>query len=383
MSHHEFISRARRDVGSRTSSGTGSRTSRRRLVQLGGAGAATFVLGATGSRALGQATPDATPGASLVASPVASPVAGGSLTIYCGRNEELIGALIPRIEEGTGITLDVRFGNTAELAAQILEEGDNTPAGLFFGQDAGSLGALARQGRLAALPETILTQVDERFRSPDGFWVGLSGRARVLVYNPETTDVATLPASIVDLPSTELGGPIGWAPTNASFQSFVTALRVTAGEDAAREWLEGIIATEPVTFDGNAPQIDAVANGEIAVGLVNHYYLYQARKETPDIAVENYFFPDGDIGSLINVAGVGVIAGSDQEAQALEVTQYLLGTEAQTYFATETSEYPLVAGVEPVAELPPLEDIETPDIDLTDLDSLEETLTLLTELGLI
>ena len=380
MSQHESVSRARRNWSSRTSSGT----SRRRLLQLGGAGAATLALGATGSPAFGQAaTPGATPAGTPGASPVASPVAGGSLTIYSGRNEELIGALVPRIQEATGITLDVRFGNTAELAAQILEEGDNTPAGLFFGQDAGSLGALARQGRLAELPDTILNQVDERFRSADGLWIGLSGRARVLVYNPETTDVATLPASIVDLPSTELGGPIGWAPTNASFQAFVTALRVTAGEEEARSWLEAMIATEPVSFDGNAPQIDAVANGEIAVGLVNHYYLYQARKETPDIAAENYFFPDGDIGSLINVAGVGVIAGSDQEAQALEVTQYLLGTEAQTYFATETSEYPLVVGVEPVAELPPLEDIETPDIDLSDLESLDETLALLTELGLI
>jgi iron(III) transport system substrate-binding protein len=366
MSQHESFLRARRDV------------SRRRLMQVAGAaaGAAALTLGVPGSRGLAQgAAPEATPGA--------SPVAGGNLTIYCGRSEELIGALVPRIEAATGIALDVRFGNTAELAAQILEEGDNTPAGLFFGQDAGSLGALARQGRLAELPDTILNQVDERFRSPDGLWIGLSGRARVLVYNPETTDVATLPASIIDLPATELGGPIGWAPTNASFQSFVTALRVTAGEDEARAWLAGIIATEPVTFDGNAPQIDAVANGEIAVGLVNHYYLYQARKETPDIAAENYYFPDGDIGSLINVAGAGVLAGSGQEAQALDVTQYLLGTEAQTYFATETSEYPLVAGVEAGTDLPPLEDIDTPDIDLSDLDGLDETLTLLTELGLI
>lgn len=380
MSQHESVSRARHDVSSRTS----SRTSRRRLVQIAGAGVAAASLSATGARALGQATaqvatPEATPGGT----PVGTSRVGGNLTIYCGRNEELIGALIPRIEEATGITLDVRFGNTAELAAQILEEGDNTPAGLFFGQDAGSLGALATQGRLGELPETVLNQVEERFRSAEGFWVGLSGRARVLVYNPEVTDVATLPESILDLPGTELNGPIGWAPTNASFQAFVTALRVTAGEDEARAWLEEMIATQPVTFDGNAPQIDAVANGEIAVGLVNHYYLYQAHKETPDIAAENYFFPDGDIGSLVNVAGVGMIAGSGQEAQALDVTQFLLGTEAQTYFATETSEYPLVAGVEPSADLPPLEDIETPDIDLSDLESLDETLALLTELGLI
>lgn len=368
MSQNESVIRGGREV------------SRRRLVQIAGAGAAALTVCAAGSPALAQvATPAGTP----PGTPPASPPAGANLTIYCGRSEELIGALIPKIQAATGITLDVRYGNTAELAAQILEEGDNTPAGLFFAQDAGSLGALARQDRLAELPDTILNQVEERFRSPDGLWVGLSGRARVLVYNPETTDVATLPASIIDLPNTELSGPIGWAPTNASFQSFVTALRVTAGEDEARAWLEAMIATEPVIFDGNAPQIDAVANGEIAVGLVNHYYLYQARKETPDIAAENYYFPDGDIGSLVNVAGVGVLAGTGQEERALNATQYLLGTEAQTFFATETSEYPLASGVEPVADLPPLEDIVTPDIDLTELDSLEETLALLTELGLI
>jgi iron(III) transport system substrate-binding protein len=303
--------------------------------------------------------------------------------MYCGRSENLVGPLIPMIEAATGVTLEVRYSNTAELAAQILEEGENSPAGLFFAQDAGSLGALAKEGILAELPEDILDAVEPRFRSEDGLWVGLSGRARVLVYNPEVTDPATLPNSILDLPETELPGPIGWAPTNASFQAFITALRLVEGEARAREWLEAMIATGPVTFDSNAPQVEAVANQEISVGLVNHYYLYQARKENPTIAAENYFFPNGDLGSLINVAGVGVIAHSDQADQALAVTRYLLTEPAQQYFAQETSEYPLAAGVEPIADLPPLEEIETPEIDLSDLDDLAGTLQLLTELGLI
>lgn len=321
--------------------------------------------------------------ATSVAAQDASPTAAtGTLVIYSGRNEDLVGPLVPQIEAATGLTLDVRYGNTAELAAQILEEGDNTPAGLYFGQDAGALGALAKEGRFAALPQETLDLVDARFRSPEGLWVGLSGRARVLVYNPNVTDPATLPATIAELPTAD-AGTLAWAPTNASFQSFVTALRVLEGEDAARAWLEAMIEAGTETYEGNGQIRDAVANEEVTLGLVNHYYLYQARKENPEIAAANYYFPDGDLGSLINVAGVGVIADSGQEEAAIAVTNYLLGTEAQTFFAEETSEYPLAAGVEAIDELPPLDSFQTPEIDLTDLDDLEGTVLLLTEVGLI
>lgn len=322
------------------------------------------------------------PASAQDATPAATPV-GGTLTVYCGRNEELVGGLIPNIEAATGVTLDVRYGNTAELAAQILEEGENTPAGLYFGQDAGALGALAGAGVLAALPATTLDLVEPAFRSTEGLWVGVSGRVRTLVYNTDVTDPSTLPASILDLPSADLGGPIGWAPSNASFQSFVTALRITGGEDAARQWLEDMIGSGAVIFESNGPQLTAVASREIAVGLVNHYYLYEARRETPDIPVENYSFANGDLGSLINVAGVGVIADSGQEIQALAVTAYLLGTEAQTYFSDITSEYPLAAGIPAIDDLVPLADLQAPDIDLSDLADLEGTLALLTDVGLI
>lgn len=313
----------------------------------------------------------------------ATPVSGGKLTMYCGRNKRLVSDLMPKISAATGIDLDVRFGNTAELAAQILEEGKNTPAGLYFCQDAGALGALARANRFAPIPADLLDKVSPQFRSPEGIWIGLSGRVRVLIYNPNVTNPATLPERIIDLPKTTLNGPIGWAPTNAPFQSFITALRVVYGEDGAREWLEGVIATNPITFDDNGPAVQAVAREEVAVGLVNHYYLYEARHETPDIPIENYYFPGGDVGSLVNVGGAGIIAGSGQEAEATAVIAYLLGSEAQTYFAEETLEYPLAAGVPALPELVPFSDIEAPDIDLTDLADLEGTLKLLTEVGLI
>lgn len=351
------------------------RISRRRLAKLAGGSLIVADAATRPGRALATIEPEGTPSS--------SPVAGASLTIYAGRSESLVGPLLEEIAGDTGLKLDVRYGNTAELAAQILEEGKKTPAGLFFAQDAGALGALSKAGFFTELPQETLEKVDPRFHADNGSWIGLSGRQRVLVYNPEVTDPATLPASILDLPTAELGGPIGWAPSNASFQAFITALRLVQGEDAARAWLEGIIATDPVTFDGNAPQIDAVASEEIAVGLVNHYYLYQARKETPDIKAENYTFPNGDLGALVNVAGAGIIAAGDQQAAAAVVLDHLLGVEAQTYFATETSEYPLADNVPAIPELTPLAELQTPEIDLSNLDDLAGTLALLTDLGLI
>ena len=337
------------------------------LSMAAGAAALSFQRGVRYSHAR-QATP--------------APV-GGSLVLYCGRNQSLVSPLMPIIAERTGIDLDVRFGNTAELAAQIIEEGDNTPAGLYFCQDAGALGSLARSGKFAELPASITDRVDVKFRSPESLWVGTSGRVRVLLYNPELTDLATIPPHIIDLPEADFAAPVAWAPTNAPFQSFITALRVAYGEDEARDWLVKLMDKGTVSFDDNGPQIQAVSNREVAIGMVNHYYAFEAKAEDPSIAVENFYFPEGDIGGLVNVGGAGIIAGSGQEEQALAVLDYLLSEEAQTYFAEETLEYPLAAGVEAVPELPPLSTLETPDFDLTNLADLEGTLALLTEVGLI
>lgn len=346
------------------------RLDRRRFSGIAAGGAAALAhRGAFAQE--GTATPGASPA-----------MVGGNLTIYSGRNETLVGGLIDRIQDATGVTVEARYGGTAELAAQILEEGDNSPAGLFFSQDAGALGALAKADRLATLPDDILAMVDDTYQDADGRWVGLSGRARVLVYQPDLVEEDALPESILDLPDSGLG-PIGVAPSNASFQTFVTALRLTEGEDGAREWLEALQSSDTIIYEGNGPIVDAVAAGEAAIGLVNHYYLYEKMEENPDITARNHYFTNGDIGGLVNIAGAGVLSGSDQEEQALAVVRYLLSDEAQQYFAEETHEYPLASGVSPVDDLPPLDEYNAPDVNLNDLDDLEGTLTLLTELGLI
>jgi iron(III) transport system substrate-binding protein len=307
----------------------------------------------------------------------------GALTVYSGRSEELVGPLLEQFTEDTGIEVEVRYGDTAEMAALILEEGDNSPADVYYGQDAGALGALSGEGRLADLPEELLDQVDPSLRSQAGQWVGTSGRARVVVYNTDMLTEADVPASILDLTRPEWKGRIGWAPTNGSFQAFVTALRVLEGEEGAREWLEGIQANEPVVFENNGSIVEAVAAGEVEVGLVNHYYLYRFLAEDPEFAAANKFFTDGDPGALINVAGVGVVDTTDQSEDAQALVEYLLSAPAQEYFAQETFEIPLAADVEPAVELPDLDTLTLPEIDLDQLEDLEGTLSLLTETGVL
>jgi iron(III) transport system substrate-binding protein len=304
--------------------------------------------------------------------------------VYAGRSENLVGPLVERFEADTGIDVEVRYAGTSELAATILEEGDGSPADVFFSQDAGALGAIAKEGRLSGLPAAILDRVPEAYRSPAGEWVGISGRARVVVFDPRQVDEADLPATIDGYTDPAWKGRIGWAPTNASFQAFVTALRILEGEDAARAWLEGIEANEPRVFEGNLPIVEAVAAGEIAAGFVNHYYLMgQLAEQGSDYPARNHFSGGGDPGALVNVAGAGILTTADHPVAAQTFLAYLLADDAQTYFAEETYEYPLVDGIAADPQLPTLTELDPPAIDLSDLDDLEGTLTLLQEVGVL
>ncbi|MFA9445542.1 extracellular solute-binding protein [Egicoccus sp. AB-alg6-2] len=307
--------------------------------------------------------------------------AEGPLTVYSGRSEELVGEILDGFTDATGIELEVRYGDTAELAATIINEGEASPADVYFGQDAGALGALAAEDRFAALPDELVSKVEPAFASTTGEWVGVTGRVRVLAYNTDTMTEDDVPDSVFDLTDPEWSGRVSWAPTNGSFQAFVTAMRVTEGEDVTRQWLEEMIANDVQVFENNASQVEAVARGEVDVALVNHYYLLRFLAEDPDFPVANKFLP-GDIGGLVNVAGVGVVASTDQPDAAEQFVAYLLSDEVQNYFGTETNEreFPAVEGIE-ATDLPTTEELDPPSVDLSDLEDLQGTLALLQETG--
>ena len=320
------------------------------------------------------------------AEPTASaPVPDSPLTVYSGRSEELVEPVIEAFTEQTGIEVEVRYADSAQLASQLIEEGERTPADVFFSQDAGALGAVAKAGLAGAVEQEVLDRVPEQYRAADGTWVGVSGRARVVVYDPRQVSEDEVPTGVDDLTDPRWSGAVGIAPTNASFQSFVTAYRVAEGDDAARAWLEGLVANDVETFEGNTPILDAVDDGVIEAGLINHYYWYRKVAEfgEADVPSRLAFLGGGDPGALVNVAGVQALASTDQPAEAAAFVEYLLSDDAQAYFATETFEYPLVDTVEPAGDLPPLDSIEGPDVDLSDLDSLGETIAMLEEVGLL
>ncbi len=303
----------------------------------------------------------------------------GELTIYSGRGESLVGPIIERFEELTGIDVRVRYAGTAELAVAILEEGDRSPADIYYAQDAGALAALAENGVLTQLPDDIVGSVAAEFADASGRWVATSGRARVLIISPDR--VPNPPTSVFDLVNSEWRGRVGWAPTNGSFQAFVTAMRQIHGEEATEEWLRGMIANDVRVYPKNSPQIQAVHDGELDIGLVNHYYLIRQTSVDDDWHGVNHFTDSGEAGALINIAGVALLNASDNDGNALRFIRFLLSEESQTYFREQTFEYPVAAGVSAWPTLVSLDELNPPSLALTSLSDLEGTIALLEEVG--
>jgi iron(III) transport system substrate-binding protein len=308
-----------------------------------------------------------------------------TLVVYSGRDEELVGPLLDAFEAASGITVKVRYANSIEMAAQLLEEGDRTPAQVFLSQEPGALGALSAEGLLAELPADITDSVDPQYSSTDNTWVGLTGRARVIAYDGEELTESDVPTSVFDLTDPRWRGQVGIAPTNASFQSFVTALRVLEGEAAAEEWLRGLVANEAQIFPRNGAILEAVNTGVIDVGLINHYYWFQ---QAAEVGAENMraqlrYGEPGTASALVNVTGAGILAPSADNAEALEFVRYLLSTEGQDYFVSQTTEYSVVPGGPIPAGAPALDDIRGPELDFADLADLDGTIALLQKVGLL
>ena len=303
-----------------------------------------------------------------------------SLVVYSGRSESLIGPLIADFEEVTGIDVQVNYGSTSTLAATLLEEGDNSPADVFFAQDPGGLGAV--DSLLTELSTEILDSVPDWAHDPENRWVGTSGRARTVVYNTDALNESDLPDSIEDFAKPEWKGRIGWAPTNSSLHAMITAMRQEWGEDRTKAWLEGIVANDVKIYAKNTPTVAAAGAGEIEVGFVNHYYLHRfLAEEGESFKARNYYTRSADPGSVVLVAGTAMLDSSDNKDVAEQFIRFLLSASGQQYFSAQTYEFPLNENAKPSNLLPALEEITKPSIDLGDLKDIEGTQELMREVG--
>ncbi|WP_416885245.1 iron ABC transporter substrate-binding protein [Marinospirillum sp.] len=319
---------------------------------------------------------------SMLLAPV---VSAATLTLYSGRGESMVRPILETFERETGISVNVRYGGTAQLAVLLQEEGRRSPADVYWGQDAGAMGAVSKAGLLAELPADIYKDLPGIYKSVQGNWVATSGRARLFIYSPDRTQADEHPQSVFDLTDERFRGRVGWAPTNGSFQSFITAMRVQYGDDKTLQWLEGMKANGAKTFRNNTTQLEGIADGDIDYGLVNNYYLPRFTRTDANFPVAQAFFVDGDIGNLMNVAGVAVVKASRNQEAAQQLVRFLISAEAQEYFAHQTNEYPVIEGISQNELVEPYEQAlqASPQIDLDQLDDLEGTLRLLRRAGLI
>jgi iron(III) transport system substrate-binding protein len=324
---------------------------------------------------------------------LALPMAGGdataqtgSLTIYSGRDQALVKPIMDKFTKETGITLNVRYASSTTLATALVEEGNRSPADVYWSQEPGTLGLVGARGLLLRLPQKSVGKVSTRFSTPSRRWVGTSARSRVLVYNTQALTPRQLPASIWGLAASRWKGKIGIAPTNASFQAFLGATIHLYGEERVRTWLRALQANDVKFYPSNTTVVQAVGRGDVEVGLVNHYYLYNVLADTPGLPIANHWFRAGDPGNLVLAAGVGIVSSTEKSATALRFVQFLHSKWAQRFIARGpgAAEYPVIKGVPRRPGLPALATIKGPKYSLGRLSAdIAPAVKLLLEVGFV
>lgn len=307
-----------------------------------------------------------------------------TVTLYTDRGSLEIGSLFEDYATANNISLKVRSGSTGELTALLLEEGNRTPADLIYIESGGALGHLAEAGLLTELPGDLLSKVDTKFRSPDGKWMGVTGRIRTIVYNTARIDPKDLPDSILGFTDPKWKGRIGWAPGHGETQGFITALRSTLGDAETELWLRGIQANQPVVYGNNIAITQGVASGAVNVGFVNHYYVHRFIAERGEaFGARNYYFENGAPGSFVDVSGVGLIATSKHKENALKLLTYLAEDEAQRYYAQRVFDFPVASTQFQPAGVPPLATLQPPDINISTLTDTQGTVQLMRRAGVL
>jgi iron(III) transport system substrate-binding protein len=310
---------------------------------------------------------------------------GGSLTLYSSQHEPMTEALIEGFEEKSGAEVAVRYGEDEGLASQIEQEGDASPADVVLTENTPPLELLAGKGLLAKVDSSTLSQVPSRYSSPSGHWVGVAARETVMVYNPKLLAAGELPGSILDLAKPEWNGKLAIAPSEPDFVPIVSAIEKLDGEAAAKSWLEGF-ADNAKHYNDNEGIIAAVDSGQIAAGIINHYYWYEAVAEEGRDSVPSrlHYFGHEDPGALVNISGAAALESSGDPELAQEFLAYLVSVEGQTAM-TESGdwEYPLNGEVPPPPGLKPFDSLEPPKVSPADLGDGSAPVELMQQAGLL
>lgn len=309
----------------------------------------------------------------------------GELNFYLGGGES--GLYLELIDLLDDIYGDFSYNHTrassSQLSNRITEEVDAgaDQADLFLAVDAGALGNVENNGAAVSLSEDAVGDAPANLRSDT--WVGFAGRARAIPYNTSAISESGVPDSVQDFPDTAaFEGELGWAPSYGAFQSFVTAMRLLRGESVTRAWLNDMQDHGVEVFPNESRISNEVANGTLTAGFANHYYALRVRSQRQNAPIE-LAFTSGDAGALINVSGAQIIEGASDEELAENFIRHLLTIEAQEFFATRTFAYPTISATEPVGELPTIDELNPPDIDLAELADTGPTLDLLNETGVL
>lgn len=307
-----------------------------------------------------SAAPAATTAAGAQAAAGGS-LAGQSLTVYSGQHQQTVQVLVKDFESRTGVKVQLRSGDEAELANQILQEGKASPADVFYAENPPALTNLEERGLLAPVDTKTLQTVSANDSSAKSDWVGVSARTAAFVFNTDKMSASSAPSSVRDLAGAAWKGKLGIAPSETDFAPIITRMIASDGQAAAKQWLEGLKANAKV-YNSNEDLVAAVNRGEVAGGVIDHYYWYRLRDEqgAGNIHSALHYFTPGDPGALVDVSGVAVLSASKHQSAAQAWLAYLTSTPAQTIIATSQSyEYPLAAGVQNTKVSQPLAQVGT------------------------
>ncbi|GGI44230.1 iron(III) transport system substrate-binding protein [Agromyces flavus] len=320
-------------------------------------------------------------GGSGTAEPAADPDA---LVVYNAQHEELTQEWADAFTEETGIDVVLRNGDDSELGNQLVQEGAASKADVFLTENSPAMSLVEQADLFAPVDEATLALVPEQYRPASGAWTGIAARSTVLVYNPDLISEDELPASLMDLAEPEWKGRWGAAPAKADFQAIVSAVLATQGEDATRDWLEGM-AENATEYRNNIVTMKAVNAGEVPVGVIYHYYWYRdqdaAAEDSGD--TELHYFGNQDPGAFVSVSGGGVLKNAPHPDEAQQFLAFIAGERGQQILGEGYSfEYPVASDVPAKPELPPLDSLDAPVIDPSTLNG-PEVIDLMTEAGLL